>query len=188
MDICMLIPSERALIQEVLGEYEEVKTKLLTVLEEIEGEWKQEVQQAPDPWPGHTERMVLPRQRLDILSDWIREIDAHDIYLEDMDEVMPLEIPATKSAEDGYRIENYTLEPAKREELKTLIDGYSEGVTKLMVFLKGIVAQWEDHYEAEPGECTNEEAAAEIEGRLDVLDRWISDIEPREKPDIADIE
>jgi hypothetical protein len=55
MDICMLTPSELADLQELLGEFETVKGKLLAYLEKIEKGWQQEIQKAPAPGPK-TER------------------------------------------------------------------------------------------------------------------------------------
>jgi hypothetical protein len=88
MDICMLTPSERTDLQVLLGEFETVKGKLLAFLEKIEEEWQQEVEKAPVP-TKKTVRTDLPKQRLQILSEWIGHLDEQCVQLEDMEEIVP---------------------------------------------------------------------------------------------------
>jgi hypothetical protein len=145
MDICMLTPSERTDLQVLLGEFETVKGKLLAFLEKIEEEWQQEVEKAPVP-TKKTVRTDLPKQRLQILSEWIGHLDEQCVQLEDMEEIVPRDPkPIVVKPEDkAYYIENYTIKPEKREELKTLIAVDTEGYTKLLAYLKEIHQEWEE--------------------------------------------
>jgi hypothetical protein len=139
MDICMLTPSETAELQQLVGELEAVKGKLHAFLEKIEEEWKQEVAEAPVSL-FDIEQMDLPTQRLQILTEWIGHLDEQCVQLEDMEEIVPRDPqpPEIKPEDEAYNIENYTLPPEKRKELKTLIAGYNEGYTKLITSLKKI--------------------------------------------------
>src|SRR4051794_5603126 len=130
MDICLLTPSERADLQDLVGEFEAVKRRLQAYLEHIEVEWTAEVKNAPDPWPD-TERAVLPMSRLQILTEWIGHLDEQYVQLEDMEEVVPSDPkpPKIKPATEGYKVENYTLQPAKREKLRALAETYNEAFT-----------------------------------------------------------
>jgi hypothetical protein len=189
MDICMLTPSERTDLQVLMGEFETMKRKLLAFLEKIEEEWQQEVAEAPVP-KKKTERTDLPKQRLQILSEWIGHLDEQCVQLEDMEEIVPRDPkpPVIKPQDKAYNIENYTLPPAKREELKTLIAAYNEECTKLLTTLKDIHQEWEEHYDAEPVKCTKPDAEAEIRRRVNLIDDWMSDVEPIEKLDIDDLD
>src|SRR6202040_2828771 len=89
MDICMLTPSELTDLQELLGEFETVKGKLLAYLEKIEEGWQQEIQKAPDPNGPKTERSDLPKSRLQILTEWIGHLDEQTVQLADMEEIVP---------------------------------------------------------------------------------------------------
>jgi hypothetical protein len=113
------------------------------------------------------------------------------VQLADMEEIVPKDPkpPIMKPVEERWRMEDYTLPPAKREELETLIDGYNVGVSKLQVFLKGLHKQWDEEYTNEPwDDCSNEEAAGEIAHRLIVLENWLYDLSVSEKLDIDELD
>jgi hypothetical protein len=189
MDICMLTPAERADLTALVGEFEEVKRKLQACLEKIEMEWTTELKNAPDPRPK-TERTDSPMSRMQILTEWIGHLDEQCVQLEDMEEIVPRDPkpPVIKPKAMAYRIQNYTLPPAKREELTTLIAVYNAGFTNLLVFLKATHKEWEDHYRAEPEDCTNPDADEEIERRITLLEDWIQDVELNEELNIADLD
>jgi hypothetical protein len=131
--------------------------------------------------------MVLPLSRLQLLTEWIGHLDEQCVDLEDMEEIVPRDPKPPKPEDEAYKIENYTLQPERREELKKLIEGYSDGYMKLLAFLKATYHEWDDHYQAEPDKCTNPGAEEEIRRRLFLIEEWISDVEPIEKLDIDDL-
>jgi hypothetical protein len=181
------VTPERAELQELVGDSETVKGKLQAFLEKIEEEWKQEEAEAPVA-NYDIERIALPRQRLQILSEWIGHLDEQCIDLEDMEEIVPRDHKPPKPEDEAYHIENYTLQPEKREELKTLIAGYNEGLTNLTTFLKATHEEWEDHYQREPDKCPNPEADEEIRRRISLIEDWMIDVKPMVGLDIDDLE
>jgi hypothetical protein len=189
MDICMLTPSECADLHELIGEYENVKRKLQTCLEKIEEQWQQEIKKTPVP-RRKTERTDLPKSRLQILTEWIGHLDEQPVQLADMDEIVPRDPkpPVIKPRDEVYRLENYILPFARREELKTLIEVYTEGYTTLLTFLKAIHEEWEAHYNAEPRVCTNLKPDREIFRRLDLIDHWMDIIDPIDTIEIDDLD
>jgi hypothetical protein len=70
MDICMLTPSERAAIQKAVEEYEQAKTNVLVMLEQIEREWEQEIEDKPDTW-FEEDKMIFRMERYGVLAGWI---------------------------------------------------------------------------------------------------------------------
>jgi hypothetical protein len=159
-------------------------------LEQIENEWRREVEEAPDPaFRLDREEMVLPMERLQILSEWIGKLDEQTVQLEDMDEEVSKDrTPKIKSEGEAYNLANYTLKPEEREDLRLLIEGYNQGVTKLLAFIKPKYEEWENKYQEEPSECPDEDAGDEIVRRLDLIEQWMGDIEPIDRPDIKDLD
>jgi len=190
MDICMLTPSEYAELHERIGEYENVKGKLQTCLEKIERAWKQELEYAPEPGPK-TEAKDLPKSRLQILTEWIGHLDEQCVQLEDMEEVVPKDPtpPTIKPVEERWRIEDYTLMPAKRQELQTLIDSYHGGISKLLSVLKRLHKEWDEQYTNEPwDDCSNEKVAGEAARRIIVLENWIYELSVNEQINIHELD
>jgi hypothetical protein len=84
MDICMLLPSQRAELQQLITEFDEARLKVHKYLSLISKEWWSEIQIAKD----EEEDLLYERmERVDLLADWLTIMEERFISLSDMDEV-----------------------------------------------------------------------------------------------------
>jgi hypothetical protein len=87
MDICMLLPSQRAELQKLLGEYNQIRKRIEEFLLQIEIEWGEEIRNVPSmDTIEHDDRMYFATERLATVMQWIEIFHDREVEIEDVEE------------------------------------------------------------------------------------------------------
>jgi hypothetical protein len=81
MNICMFTPSERAMIQELLREYDTARSRLMAALDVVEEEWIAEITNVPE-----FDYRYGAATRLSILRAWIMALENKGGFFEEIED------------------------------------------------------------------------------------------------------
>ena len=84
MDICMLTPSERTILQELVAKYEAEKGELLAFLRKLHTEWDAEYEKASTEW-ARTQAGHDAWVRIDNAELWIYQLEEGITTIEDLE-------------------------------------------------------------------------------------------------------